>query len=193
MDDTGPKLAADAAEIGNVVEQRIDQRAAGVPGGGMNHHPGGFVEDDDVLVLEDDAQRQGFRLGGRGRRAEGCRSRTSDPGGPSCWRARAADGPLTLPSLISRWMCERERSGSSAVRKLSSRSPSCSSSTGSARAAVLWSSRRARTLCCRLQSGLKRRDRMNSMMMLSGTMRIDTNWEVENRPPSRADRRGRTR
>ena len=57
MDDTGSKLAADAAEICNVVEKGIDQRAAGVPGGRMNDHPGWLVEDDDVLILEDDEQR----------------------------------------------------------------------------------------------------------------------------------------
>ena len=32
------------------------------------------------------------------------------------------------------------------------------------------------------ESGLKRLDRMTSMMMLNGTMSIDTNWEVENPP-----------
>ena len=34
-----------------MVEQRVHQRAACMAGRGMHHHPGGFVEHDDVGVL----------------------------------------------------------------------------------------------------------------------------------------------
>ena len=58
----GPLLAADAAEIVDVVQQRVDQRPAGMPGGRMDHHPRRLVDDDEVLVLVEDWQRQRFRL-----------------------------------------------------------------------------------------------------------------------------------
>ena len=45
-----------------------------------------------------------------------------------CWPVRtavlgrsASTAPVTRPSLISRWSCERDSSGRTAVRKLSSR------------------------------------------------------------------------
>ena len=57
----GPLLAADAAQVVDVVEQRVDQRAAGVAGGRMHHHAGRLVDDDQVVVLVEDRQRQ--RLG----------------------------------------------------------------------------------------------------------------------------------
>ena len=69
MHDAGPQLAADAAEILDVMEQRVDQRAAAMAGRRMDDHSGRLVEHDEVAVLEDDQERQ--RLGlrhGRGRR-----------------------------------------------------------------------------------------------------------------------------
>jgi hypothetical protein len=51
MDDAGAQLAANAAEIVYLVEQRIDQRALRVAGGRMDDHACGLVDDDDVLVL----------------------------------------------------------------------------------------------------------------------------------------------
>ena len=65
MDDARPLLAADAAEIVDVVEQRIDERAARVAGGGMDDHARRLVDDDEIVVLIQDGQRQrfGLRLG----------------------------------------------------------------------------------------------------------------------------------
>ena len=60
--DAGPLLAADAAEIVDVMEQRVHQRAARVAGGRMHDHAGGLVDDDDVAILIDDRQRQRLRL-----------------------------------------------------------------------------------------------------------------------------------
>ena len=38
-------------------DQRVDQRAGLVAGGGMHHEPVGLVDDDDVVVLIDDIER----------------------------------------------------------------------------------------------------------------------------------------
>ena len=50
------------------MQQRVDQRAAValVVGGacpGMHHHPGGLVDDGEVVVLEDDVERNVFGMG----------------------------------------------------------------------------------------------------------------------------------
>jgi hypothetical protein len=63
MHDTRTLLAADAAQIVDVVEQRVDERPAGVAGGGMDDHARRLVHDDDVVVLIDDGERQGFGAG----------------------------------------------------------------------------------------------------------------------------------
>ena len=34
-----------------MIEQRVDQRAGGIARGGVNDHPGRFVDDDQVVVL----------------------------------------------------------------------------------------------------------------------------------------------
>jgi len=60
--DAGPEHAADPRQIAAVVQQRVDQRAAGVTGGGMHDHPGGLVDRDQIGVLEQDRERD--RLGG---------------------------------------------------------------------------------------------------------------------------------
>src|SRR6185436_11160530 len=58
--------AGDAANTGEtrtaMMEQGIDQRAALLPGGRVNHHPGGLVDDDEVFVFEQDVERYGFGL-----------------------------------------------------------------------------------------------------------------------------------
>ena len=56
MDDAGPQLAADAAQVVDLVQQRVDQRAAGVAGGGMHDHAGRLVHHDEVRVLVDDVE-----------------------------------------------------------------------------------------------------------------------------------------
>ncbi len=47
-------------------DQRVDQRAGLMAGGGMHHKPFGLVDDDDVVILIDDIERDIFslRLGG---------------------------------------------------------------------------------------------------------------------------------
>ena len=58
MHDARTQLAADAAEIGDVVEQRVDQRARVVARRRVHDHAGGLVHDDDVGVLVEDGERQ---------------------------------------------------------------------------------------------------------------------------------------
>ena len=71
MHDARTQLPADTTEVGDVVEQRVDQGPARVAGRRMDDHPGWLVEHHDIRILEEDAQRQ--RLGfwrGSGRRGD---------------------------------------------------------------------------------------------------------------------------
>src|SRR5258706_5364852 len=68
--DAGARDAADAGERGAAMgEQRVDQRAVDIAGGGMHDEAGGFDEDDEVGILVQDAKRNVLRdrVGGRGR------------------------------------------------------------------------------------------------------------------------------
>ena len=65
MDDAGAELAADAAQVVHVKEQRVDERLVGVAGGGMDDQAGGLVDHDDVVVLVEDREREVLRLDGR--------------------------------------------------------------------------------------------------------------------------------
>ena len=63
VDDAGPRDAADARQAaGAMVEQRVDQRPVAIAGGGMDDQAGGLVDDQQMLVLEDDRQRDVLRL-----------------------------------------------------------------------------------------------------------------------------------
>ena len=62
MDDAGPLLAADAAEIVDMMEERVHQRAAGMAGRRMHDHARRLVDDDQIAILVDDRQRQRFGL-----------------------------------------------------------------------------------------------------------------------------------
>ena len=54
VDDAGTGNPADPRKLpGAVVEQRVDQRAVVVASGGMDHQPGGLVDDDQMFVLMD--------------------------------------------------------------------------------------------------------------------------------------------
>jgi len=65
----GPRHAADAAQrTGAMVQQSVDERVFLVPGGGMHDEAGGFVDDEQRFVLEQNIQRNvlRLRLGGAG-------------------------------------------------------------------------------------------------------------------------------
>ena len=68
MHDARPPLAADAGELlAAMRQQRVDQRAVLVAGGGMHDETGRLVEHDQVGVLVKDGEGDRLRLG-RGRR-----------------------------------------------------------------------------------------------------------------------------
>ena len=56
MDDARPRDAGDAAVFRVAGEQRVDQRAARVTGGGMDDEAGRLVDDQHVGVLVDDGR-----------------------------------------------------------------------------------------------------------------------------------------
>ena len=60
MHDSRPHLTADAAEIRDVMEQRVDERARRMAGAGMHHHPGRLVQHGDVGILMQDFEGQLF-------------------------------------------------------------------------------------------------------------------------------------
>ena len=62
MHDARPPRTADAGDARRVGQHRGRQRAGRVAGAGVRHHARGLVDHEDVLVLEDDSERD--RLGG---------------------------------------------------------------------------------------------------------------------------------
>jgi hypothetical protein len=68
MDDAGPQFAADTAQVFDVMEKRIHECSARMSGARVNDHAGGFVEDDDIPILEYDPDRKRlwFRESGSG-------------------------------------------------------------------------------------------------------------------------------
>jgi hypothetical protein len=66
MDDAGAEVAAYVGELGEVEEESVDESASvaavgftggcegGGAGSGVDHHPGGFVDDSEVLVFVED-------------------------------------------------------------------------------------------------------------------------------------------
>ena len=61
MHDPRAQLAADPAEVLHVKEQRVDHRAVGVAGSGMDDQSGRFVDDHDVVVFVDHGERKVLR------------------------------------------------------------------------------------------------------------------------------------
>src|SRR5579863_8503877 len=65
----GPLDTADAGEaVAAMGDEGVNQGALGVAGGGMDHQAGGLIKNQEMVVLEDDiernvfaAQRRGFR------------------------------------------------------------------------------------------------------------------------------------
>ena len=127
MHDPGPLLAADAAEIVDVVQQRVDQRAARMARRRMDDHPRGLVDHDEVVVLVEDRQRQRFGLRRRRRPAPGRRGRSPGRSSPAGSPSPRGPATRTWPSLISRWICDRDCAGISDTRNRSRRRPSLSS------------------------------------------------------------------
>ena len=67
VDDPGPRDPADPAQrSAAMVEQRIDHRPVAIARGGVDDEPGGLVDDEQMLVLIDDAELDLLRLVVRG-------------------------------------------------------------------------------------------------------------------------------
>ena len=63
VDDARPRHAADAAQRAfAMMQQRVDERVFLVAGGGMHDESGGLVDDEQRLVLEQNIERDFFRL-----------------------------------------------------------------------------------------------------------------------------------
>ena len=61
--DAGTPHAADAGQaLPAMGDQRIDQRAGPMAGRRMDHKAAGLIDDDDIVVLIDDIERDRFRL-----------------------------------------------------------------------------------------------------------------------------------
>ena len=110
MDDPGPQLAADAAQVAHVRQQRVHQRPRLVPRRRVHDQPGRLVDDDQPAILVDDRQRHRLRLDRRRRRAAGGVQTTTSPG--SSFRDGVPAAPLTVTaaSPICRASCERDTS-----------------------------------------------------------------------------------
>ena len=63
MHDARPRLAANAAQPVDVVQERVDERARRVPGGRVHDHARRLVDDHEVVVLVEDRERERFGPG----------------------------------------------------------------------------------------------------------------------------------
>lgn len=69
MDDARPRDAGDAAELAlAMMEEGVHKRPPVVAGRGVDNEARGFVDDNDVLVFEEDVERDVFGLGAGGNR-----------------------------------------------------------------------------------------------------------------------------
>jgi hypothetical protein len=63
VDDSWPFYAADSGKaISAMREKRIYQRAAAVPGGGVNNKSGGFIDYNQIIIFVNDIEWDGFCL-----------------------------------------------------------------------------------------------------------------------------------
>src|SRR5688572_17277815 len=183
VDDPRPQFPADPAEVRDVVQQGVHERAAVMSRGGMDDHPRGLVEHHQVRILVNDAERQRLRERRRGgRRRNLDRERLPRADG----RARAKlfpgsaddavfDQSLDLGPREVRYQGGQEVVEAEAVVFLLDHDLPA---RGRGRPVhALRYAARARLLAD-VGSGCRRRARYSSMMTLSGMMSRETNWEV---------------
>ncbi len=99
VDNAGPLHAADAGQLSlAMMEQGVDQRAIPAAGRRMDGHAGRLVDDDEVFVLEQDIERDVFRLrhgGHRGGQRQSVDAADNDRlAGIVCCRAVDGHGAL---------------------------------------------------------------------------------------------------
>ena len=59
----GAQIAGDLGQRAEMVQKRVDQRAARVSSARVNDHTGGFINNDHVRILIQDGKRQSLRFG----------------------------------------------------------------------------------------------------------------------------------
>ena len=62
MNNSGPFFPADPGKVLAMGQQGIDQSVLLMPGAGMDDQPGRFVHDEEIVVFEQDFERDRFRL-----------------------------------------------------------------------------------------------------------------------------------
>ena len=102
MHDARPQLAADAAEVVHLVQQRVDERALRVARGGMDDHAGRFVDDDQIRILIDDVEVEVFGLRRRRCVGSGISMAIASPARTMRLAGTAWPAMVTLPSLMRR-------------------------------------------------------------------------------------------
>ena len=113
MHDARTQRAARAGKISQAVQQRVHQRAARMARARVHHHPGGLVHNDEIVVHEQQVERQIFRQRLQARAAAELRPR---------WfhRPRSGEKP---------WRCARPRAR---AHRVSTPGCACGSAPGHA-------------------------------------------------------------
>ena len=125
--DARPPHAADAGQaVAAMGDERVDQRAALMPGGRMHDEPGRLVDDDEVVVLVDDRERDRLAPPARPAPPAARRARCALPAHAlSAGSRTTAPSTATRPSRISACRRLRDRSRQARARTRSSRSARC--------------------------------------------------------------------
>ena len=101
VDDARAQLAAHARQVLHAVQQRVDQRAGRVARARVHDHARGLVDDDEVAVLVEHAQRQLLGLRDGGARARGCGRRAARRPAGAARPCAGLPSTCTWPSSIS--------------------------------------------------------------------------------------------
>ncbi len=103
MNNAGPEVATGCRKRFEAKEQRVDESVAvacifSFAGAGVHHHAGGLVDDGEVLVFEDDFERDVLRSGSerRGMRFAGDENLLATAEFERGFRLRAVDGDIAL-------------------------------------------------------------------------------------------------
>ena len=125
VDDARPGNAADPRKAAAaMMQQRVDQSAVRIARRRMDDQPGGLVDDQQMLILEDNPQRDVLRFVVRGRglrNGEQERLAAADLEGRVADRRRFWDS--SAPLRISAFSRSRDRVGTASARARSSRQP----------------------------------------------------------------------
>ena len=63
MNDSGSAFPSFRCELsGTVMKEGVDEGSVGIPGGRMNDHAVGFVQEDDFIIFVEDREREVFGI-----------------------------------------------------------------------------------------------------------------------------------